>query len=178
MAENTQLPTDLVSLWAEQPDGMEHALRWIRDAVEHTYATRQVRIHSPEDAASLFVDMNALEQEHLRALLLDARQQIIKVAEIAKGSTSELKVRVAEIFREAVRVNATAIILVHNHPSGDPTPSPEDVRFTEKVIEAGKVLDIKVQDHLVIGGGKFVSIRERHPRPVIAWPYSGLPLID
>lgn len=171
MAENTQSPTDLVSLWAEQPDGMERALRWLRETIEHPYAARRVQILSPEDAAELFLDMSALEQEHMRALLLDTRQQVIKVAEVAKGSTAEVKVRMAEIFREAVRVNAMSIILVHNHPSGDPTPSPDDVEFTAAAVEAGKVLDIRVQDHLVVGGGRFVSIREQYPRPFIDWPY-------
>lgn len=169
--ENKQLPHDLVSLWAEHPDGMEQALRWLRETVEETYKARQAKILSPEDAAELFLDMSALEQEHMRVLLLDTRQQIIKVAEVAKGSTAEAKVRIAEIFREAVRVNAMSIILVHNHPSGDPTPSPDDVEFTEAAVEAGKVLDIRVQDHLVVGGGRFVSIREKHPRPFIDWPY-------
>lgn len=177
MTEN-QLPADLVSLWSQDPDGMRRALRWLRETVEETYKARQAKILSPEDAAELLADMSALEQEHLRVLLLDKRQQVIKVHEVAKGATDRVDVRMAEIFREAVRVNAMRLILAHNHPSGDPEPSPDDVRFTAEAVKAGKVLDIKVQDHLVIGGGRFVSIRERHPRPLIDWPRNELPLID
>ena len=179
MAENTQLPADLVSLWAEQPDGMERALRWLREAVAHTYMERQMKITSPDDAAELFLyEMSALEEEHLRVLLLDTRQQIIKVHEVAGGSTDSVQVRMAEIFREAVRVNAVALIMVHNHPSGNPQPSPDDLDFTRAAVRAGKVLGIHVQDHLVVGGGRYVSIRRDHPKAEIDWHRGKFHVID
>ncbi len=118
------------------------------------------RISSPEDAAALLLyEMSALEQEHLRALLLDTRNQVLKIHEIVRGSVNSAQVRIAEIFREAVRLNATAIILAHNHPSGDPTPSPDDVALTRQAQEAGRLLDIAVLDHLVIADNRFVSLK-------------------
>ena len=80
---------------------------------------------------------------------------------IYQGSVNSTSLRVGELFREAVRHNATAMIVVHNHPSGDPTPSPEDVQVTRTLVEAGKMMDIEVLDHLVIGRQKYVSLKER-----------------
>ncbi|MDP2725925.1 MAG: JAB domain-containing protein, partial [Dehalococcoidia bacterium] len=77
-----------------------------------------------------------------------------------KGSVNTALIRVGEIFREAIRQNCAALIVVHNHPSGDPTPSQEDIRVTEQIVDAGKLLDIEVLDHLVIGQQRFVSLRE------------------
>jgi DNA repair protein RadC len=70
-------------------------------------------------------------------------------------------VRVGELFKEAIRINASALIVTHNHPSGDPTPSPDDVAVTRAIVQAGKLLDIDVLDHLVIGAGKFISLKEK-----------------
>ncbi|MDB5058830.1 MAG: hypothetical protein JWO59_2302 [Chloroflexi bacterium] len=86
---------------------------------------------------------------------------VLAAAAIYQGSVNSTSFRVGELFREAVRHNATALILVHNHPSGDPTPSPEGVQFTRTLVEAGKMMDIEVLDHLVIGRGKYVSLKER-----------------
>ncbi len=77
------------------------------------------------------------------------------------GNVNTSVIRVSEIFKEAIRENATAIIIVHNHPSGDPTPSPEDVHVTERIIEAGQLLDVEVLDHIVIGDQRYVSLKER-----------------
>jgi len=122
----------------------------------------KVKIQSPEDAAALLLyEMGALEREHLRVLLLDTRNQLIRMVEVYRGSLNSSFIRVGEIFRDAVREQAAAIILAHNHPSGDPTPSPEDVAVTRTVVEAGKLLDIEVLDHLVLGQGRFVSLKAR-----------------
>jgi DNA repair protein RadC len=119
-------------------------------------------IQTPADAASLVLyEMGALEQEHLRVLLLDTRNQLKKMTEVYRGSLNSSLIRVGEVFREAVRTNAAAIVVVHNHPSGDPTPSPEDVAVTRAIVEAGKLLDIEVLDHLVIGKGQYVSLKAR-----------------
>ncbi len=119
-------------------------------------------INSPADAAALVsYEMSALEQEHLRVMLLDRRNRVLEVVDLYRGSTSSAQVRVAEIFREAIRKNASAIIVVHNHPSGDPTPSPDDVALTRAIVQAGKMLDVDVLDHLVIGQGRWVSLKER-----------------
>ncbi|MCJ7566670.1 MAG: DNA repair protein RadC [Anaerolineales bacterium] len=120
------------------------------------------RIQSPQDAANLVLyEMGALEQEHLRVLLLDTRNQVIQVVEVYRGSLNSSVIRVGEIFREAVRRNAAAIIVAHNHPSGDPTPSPEDVAVTRAIVEAGKLLDIEVLDHLVIGKNRYISLKSK-----------------
>ncbi len=119
-------------------------------------------INSPADAAALVqYDMSALEQEHLRVMLLDRRNRVLEIVEVYKGSVNSSQVRVGELFKGAVRTNASAIIVVHNHPSGDPTPSPDDVAVTRAIVQAGKLLDVDVLDHLVIGQGKWVSLKER-----------------
>ena len=120
------------------------------------------QIQSPQDAANLVLyEMGAFEQEHLRVMLLDTRNQIMQIVEVYQGSLNSSVIRVAEVFRDAVRRNAAAIIVVHNHPSGDPTPSPEDIAVTRAFVEAGKLLDIDVLDHLVIGKNRYVSLKSK-----------------
>lgn len=120
------------------------------------------QITSPLDAANLLMlEMGGLEQEHLRTLLLDTKNRVLSSPTVYIGNVNSSIIRVSEIFREAVRENATALIVAHNHPSGDPTPSPEDVQVTRSMVEAGKLLGIDVLDHLVIGHQRFVSLKER-----------------
>jgi DNA repair protein RadC len=105
--------------------------------------------------------MGPLEQEHLRTVIMDSKNHVIKVHTVYVGSLNTAVVRVAELFREAIRLNAAALIVAHNHPSGDPTPSPEDVHVTREIVAAGKLLNIDVLDHLVIGQQRWVSLKER-----------------
>ncbi len=120
------------------------------------------QITSPADAANLLMlEMAHLEQEHLRVLLLDTKNRVQASPTIYKGNVNTSVIRIAELFREAIRHNSTAMIAVHNHPSGDPTPSPEDVQVTRHIVEAGNLLDIEVLDHLIIGQGRYVSLKER-----------------
>lgn len=122
----------------------------------------RIQIRAPADAANLLMgEMSMLEQEQLRVMLLDTRNRILAVSTIYVGSLNASVIRVNELFREAIRRNAAAIIVVHNHPSGDPSPSPEDVAVTRSIVAAGKTLDIEVLDHLVIGNQRFVSLKER-----------------
>ena len=119
-------------------------------------------VHSPEDAANLVMHrMSALEQEEMLVMLLDTRNRVIRIDPFYRGSVNSSQVHVGELFKTAIRHNAPAVIVVHNHPSGDPEPSPDDVAVTRALVEAGKLLDIKVLDHLVIGNGRFVSLKER-----------------
>ncbi len=120
-------------------------------------------ISSPADAANLLMyQMAALDQEYLFVILLDTRNRVLgRPQEVYHGSLNTSQVRVGELFREAIKVNAAALIVAHNHPSGDPSPSPEDVAVTRAIVEAGKLLDIDVLDHLVIGRNRFVSLKER-----------------
>lgn len=120
------------------------------------------QIRSPADAANLVMaEMSLLEQEHLRLFLLDTKNRVLKMPTVYIGNLNTSVIRVGELMRYALRENCASVIVVHNHPSGDPTPSPEDVRVTERIVEAGKLLDIEVLDHLVIGKGRFVSLKER-----------------
>lgn len=119
-------------------------------------------INSPSDAAEIVrYEMSALEQEELRVLLLNTRNQVIRKTMVYRGSVNSSQARVAEVFKDAIRNNAKAIIVVHNHPSGDPTPSPEDIAITRAFVQAGELLDIQVLDHLIIGQGRYVSLKER-----------------
>ncbi|MFH1141057.1 MAG: DNA repair protein RadC [Chloroflexota bacterium] len=125
----------------------------------------RVTIHSPRDVANLLAaEMGLLDQEHFRVLLLNTKNQVLGIREVYKGNVNSAVIRASEVFQEAVRSNCPAVILVHNHPSGDPTPSPEDAQTTRRLVEAGRLLDIEVLDHVVIGraaSGGFVSLKER-----------------
>jgi DNA repair protein RadC len=121
-------------------------------------------IQSPADAFALVeYEMSALQQEHLWVINLDTRNRLINIERIYQGSLNSSMVRVGELFRGAIQKNAAGVIVVHNHPSGDPAPSPEDVNLTRSMVQAGKLLDIELLDHLVIGRGlgRFVSMKER-----------------
>jgi len=119
-------------------------------------------VRSPADVANLLLaEMALLEQEHLRVVLLSTRNHVLGVPEVYKGTVNSAQVRVADIFREAVREGCPAIVVVHNHPSGDPEPSREDVEVTRQMVLAGELLGIEVLDHLVLARAGYVSLRER-----------------
>jgi DNA repair protein RadC len=119
------------------------------------------RIYStPEDVADLFVgEMSLLEQEEVRVIVLDARNHLVGIHKLYKGSMHTTSVRIGELLREPVRLGASAMVLVHNHPSGDAVPSAHDIRMTKALVEAGRLLDIELADHIVVGGGSYVSMR-------------------
>ena len=119
-------------------------------------------IRSPRDLADrLILQMGRLEREELRVVLLDTKNHVLRVATVYQGNVNSSLVRVGELYRDAVRLNAAGVILVHNHPSGDPTPSPDDLHLTAAALAAGRLLDIQLLDHLVIGHDAFVSLRDR-----------------
>lgn len=120
------------------------------------------QVSSPQDVANLLLlEMAPLEHEQFRVILLDTKNRVLTIKKLYDGSVNKSLVRVAEVFREAVRQNAAAIVIVHNHPSGDPTPSAEDVRVTQEIAAAGKLMDVDVLDHVVIGRNRFTSLKER-----------------
>jgi len=138
-------------------------------------------IRGPHDVADrLVLQMGRLEREELRVVLLDTKNHVLRVATVYQGNVSSSLVRVGELFRDAVRLNAAGVILVHNHPSGDPTPSPDDLHLTAEAVAAGRLLDIQLLDHLVIGHDAYLSLRDRgvaferpvrgarEPRPTVA----------
>jgi DNA repair protein RadC len=120
------------------------------------------QVKSPADVAKLFMaEMMALDQEELWVAALDTKNRLIKVSKVYRGSVNAAMIRVGEVFKEALRLNATSIIVAHNHPSSDPTPSPEDILVTRQIVEAGKLLDVETLDHLILAGSRYVSLRER-----------------
>jgi DNA repair protein RadC len=121
------------------------------------------QIGSPADAANLVLtEMGLLEQEQLRLMLLDTKNRVLEVPTVYVGNLNTSLIRVGELFRYALRANNCAgMIVIHNHPSGDPTPSPEDIRVTERIVEAGELMDVEIMDHLIIGRRRFVSLKER-----------------
>jgi len=121
------------------------------------------RINKPQDIADLVqYEMAGLVQEQLWVLVLDTRNRVISTERLYKGSLNSSTVRVGELYKVAIQKNAACIILVHNHPSGDPTPSPEDIQLTRSAVQAGKLMDIEVLDHLEIGHNRYVSLKERN----------------
>ena len=119
-------------------------------------------IRSARDVADrLVLQMGRLEREELRVVLLNTKNVVLRVSTVYQGNVSSSLVRVGELFRDAVRLNAAGLILVHNHPSGDPTPSPDDLHLTAETLAAGRLLDIDLLDHLVVGHDAWVSLRDR-----------------
>lgn len=121
-----------------------------------------VQVRSPEDVANLMMlEMGLLDQEELRVVALDTKNYVVDVETVYKGSVNSAVVRIAELLRLPIALQCTNMIMLHNHPTGDPTPSPEDVRITELVKESARLLDIDLLDHLIIGRNRFVSLKER-----------------
>ena len=119
-------------------------------------------VTSPADIARLLQsELELLAQEELRLLVLDTKHRVLAAPMLYRGSVRESTVRVAELFREAVRRNASAVAVAHNHPSGDPEPSAADIEMTRALVAAGELLDVAVLDHVVFGRGRYVSMRER-----------------
>ncbi|HEX7735640.1 MAG TPA: DNA repair protein RadC [Ktedonobacteraceae bacterium] len=119
------------------------------------------QIKSSHDAANLvMVEMTYLDHEEMRVLALDTKNQVAENISLYRGTVNSSVLRIAELFRPAITRNCPAILVCHNHPSGDPTPSAEDIEVTEQLVKAGKVLEIEVIDHLVIGNHKYTSLRE------------------
>jgi len=140
---------------------LKAALEIGRRLTSASYSDR-FQVKSPADVAKLFmVEMLALDQEELWVAALDTKNRLMKVSKVYRGSVNTAMIRVGEVFKEALRLNATSIIVAHNHPSADPTPSPEDILVTRQIIEAGKLLDVETLDHVILAGSRYVSLRER-----------------
>ena len=123
---------------------------------------KNTRLNSPDDIASLFLmEMGLLEKEELRVCIVDSRNHLMKIDTVYIGSVNTVVIRIGEVFREAIRINGSSIAIIHNHPSGDPRPSPNDVHFTNQIVETGRLLDIEVLDHIVIGDRCYISMKEK-----------------
>ena len=131
----------------------------VREGNSHT---DKKTIHSPEDVHAIVAAEYAdAVVETAMMLALDTKNKVIGIFEISRGSLNASIIHPRDIFQRAILVNAASVILAHNHPSGDPTPSPEDVALTKKLVDAGKVMDITVLDHVIVGEGSFVSLKEQ-----------------
>ncbi len=120
------------------------------------------QVRSANDVAQLLMaELAYADQEHVKVVLIDTRNYVISMPTIYKGSLNTAHIRIGELFKEAIRRNAAALIVAHNHPSGDPTPSPEDITLTRQIVDAGKLLNIQVLDHLVLGHQRWVSLKEK-----------------
>lgn len=125
-----------------------------------TNPEERVQVQKAADAAALVHDMRDLQQEHVRVILLDSQRRVVTISTVYIGTLNASVLRAAEIFREAVTRNCPALILAHNHPSGDPAPSPEDMQITQSLLAAGKLLDIQLLDHIIIGQHRWTSFKE------------------
>ena len=139
----------------------ELAMRY-QVAVQPERPEEMPTISCPQDVHDLLgPELSVLAQEQLRVLLLNTRNQVVGQRTVYQGTVNSSAVRPAEVLRAAVIENAPSIVVCHNHPSGDPTPSPEDVNVTRDLVAAGKLLDIEVMDHIVIGKGRYASLKEK-----------------
>jgi DNA repair protein RadC len=127
-----------------------------------TSMNERITIRSPQDAASfLMEDLRYLQKEHFVVLFLNTKNHVVAQETLSMGSLNASIVHPREVFRAAIKRSSASIICVHNHPSGDPTPSPEDIAMTSRLVEAGQIIGIEVLDHIILGDQNFVSLKEK-----------------
>jgi DNA repair protein RadC len=123
---------------------------------------KKYQIRSADDAANLVrMELMYLDHEEMHILILDTKNHVVENVKRYKGTINSSVLRASEVFRPAIVRNCPNVIVCHNHPSGDPTPSPEDIEVTKQLVDAGKLLDIELLDHIVIGNPRYVSLKER-----------------
>lgn len=138
------------------------ALFEIAKRVAKSDALLKAKINSPMSIASIYMqEMRYLQQEHIKIVFLDTKNQILGDKTLTVGSVNASILDPRDVFRYALRENAVNIIVIHNHPSGDPTPSREDLNITNRLVECGDLLGIRLLDHLIIGDGKYTSLKEK-----------------
>lgn len=130
--------------------------------ISYESAKNKVKVSSPVTVANLFMDeLRYLQNEHFMILLLDTKNQIISRERISIGTLNASIVHPRDVFKVAIKKNANSMILLHNHPSGDPTPSKEDIGVTNRLVEVGDLVGIKVLDHIIIGDNNYISFKEK-----------------
>ena len=146
----------------EQTIARIHQLRDELNAQLYTHPSERPAIHSPQDAFTLLdCFIGRLDHEEMWVINLDTRNRLMSLVSLYKGSVNSSQVRISEVYRQAILDNAPAILISHNHPSGDVIPSPEDINLTRTVLQVGKLLDIELLDHLIISMGRFCSLKEK-----------------
>lgn len=129
--------------------------------MQATQPEDRVMVRTPQDVINLLdAEMSLLAQEHLRVLLLDSRNRLTRVHDVYKGTMNQAQVRIAEVLQPVIRDGCASMVLVHNHPSGDPTPSAHDITLTAQLVKAAHTMDIEVLDHVIIGRGRWLSMKE------------------
>lgn len=137
------------------------AIAEISNRMSKSYAVNFFRVNSPSSVANIYMEeMRYLEKEHIKVVFLDTKNAIIKDKDISIGTVNASLVDPREVFREALNFGAVHIILIHNHPSGDPSPSKDDIEVTKRIVDAGKIIGIELIDHIIIGDGKYLSLKE------------------
>lgn len=130
--------------------------------ISNSNGKNTVRITSPLDVSNLLMEeMRYLKKEYFKIIMLDTKNKIIAIENISIGSLNSSIVHPREVFKEAIKRSSASIILVHNHPSGDPTQSKEDISITKRLVESGDILGIKVLDHIILGDNRYTSLKER-----------------
>ena len=175
LASNDVLQLPLITAEGKTPDNVRRKSRKVEETLAklhqlhdelntalYRFPGERPRISGPTDAAQIIsLFLSSLDHEELWVIQLNTRNKVMSLTKLYVGSTNSSMVRVGEVFRQAIIENAQSIILCHNHPSGDPTPSTEDVTLTRAVVQAGKLLDIELLDHIIIADDKNVSLKEK-----------------
>lgn len=138
--------------------GYRTRVELVREGVQHDIVT----ISRPEDAYEFLREIRHADRESLYSILLDARNSVVGCEEVSRGSLNTTRTHPSDIYKGALLANAFGVILAHNHPSGNPEPSPEDIDFTRSVARGGELLGIQLYDHLIVAGDSYTSLRERH----------------
>jgi DNA repair protein RadC len=132
------------------------------NAALYSHPTERPAIHSPADVYEILKYFIAhLDHEEMWVMLLDTRNRVMSLVQLYKGSVNCAQIRIGEVFRQALLDNAPSIIIAHNHPSGEPLPSPDDVAVTRAIVQAGKLLDIEVLEHLIIANNDYISLKDK-----------------
>lgn len=153
--------TQIYGMGKAKASELKAALELGRRSVSTNPATRPV-INSPQDVAHLVMEeMRNLDREHFRVITLSTKNHVLGISPVSIGSLNSSLVHPRECFKEAIRRSSNAIIILHNHPSGDPTPSREDLEVTKRLAEGGSILGIEVLDHVIIGDNRYTSLKER-----------------
>lgn len=131
--------------------------------LSYNKAVEKIRINSPRSIANIYMDeMRYFHKEHFRVILLDTKNQIISTEEISIGTLNASIVHPRDVFKVAIKKNANSIILIHNHPSGDVTPSREDINISLRLEEVGRIVGIKVLDHIILGDNQYISLKKEN----------------
>ena len=161
LSDIVQAPRSIEGV-GEKKEAKLYALQEVTRRLMAQNSHQRDTIHGPEDAAHILMPKFRYElKEHFSVMLLDTKNYVLAIPTVSIGSLSASIVHPREVFTEILKYPTASVILAHNHPSGDPSPSREDISVTERLIKCGKVMDIPVLDHIIIGDNKYISLKEK-----------------